>query len=380
MAESQTALLAQASPGQEVSITAKEGFLGGIWNVQYLKTGVTMQTGVREWFGFGHVYNPNYVLFDVQPSATYARTSKGSTGTYTDITASLPVDYATAWHDYKIVWTAASCKFYIDGALAATITTNIPDIALEPMMDNSCNVSGTNVTLSLMAPSICMVSPVGDSVLGNLKMDVVAQTVGNIGIDIKAQTLSKLDINIAAQDADITVSIDAQTVDITVLAPTGKMVSSGGAVASNTHVDLDAFSANTERTVMSVSGRGKLSHIGFWFIASAATEPVEDTQIRIYIDGALKFQSTLIQIDTAFNGGALLTKPSAVSTAYYADAVNPAAALTHCKTCSDVASDLEYVGGFINIMFEYTTSFSVRVFNATKSGLVSIGVAYGAYV
>jgi hypothetical protein len=372
--------LNQGSAGQEIAIYTKEGWLYGIFDIQYFKTGIALQSGVDESFGFGHDYDPNFVLFVWNADDLYAYVRKGNASTYSAIGASKPADYATAYHDYKIVWEVDNALFYIDGVLVKTLTTNVPNIPLYIRFCNRCNVAGTPVEMPCGGPAFALVSPLGETVLSNLKMDIAAQTVGNIGIDIKAQTLTNLNINIAAQDADITVSISAQTVDITVLAPTGKMVSSGGAVASNTHVDLDAFSANTERTLLTVSGRGKLSHIGFWFIASSATEPVEDTQIRIYIDGALKFQSTLIQIDTAFNGGALLTQPSAVSTKYYANAVNPTAALTYCKTCSDVDSDLEYVGGFINIVFEYTTSFSVRVFNANKAGLVSVGVAYGAYV
>jgi len=74
-------------------------------------------------------------------------------------------------------------------------------------------------------------------IIETLKVDIAAQTLANLKIDIVAQTLSQLDVNIAASAVTLSVSIDAQTVDVNIK-------TSGGA---NIVIDKLTQGAYTER-------------------------------------------------------------------------------------------------------------------------------------
>lgn len=65
-------------------------------------------------------------------------TGDGSTKSTTDGT----LTFDTAWHEFKIVWTAGSVKLYIDGTLDITHTTNLPTEPLQPLV-----LTGSSVTI-----------------------------------------------------------------------------------------------------------------------------------------------------------------------------------------------------------------------------------------
>jgi len=81
--------------------------------------------GIMDNVNYGSITNGIHFYLDTAGHATnwVARTMSASsnTDTATGIAWS-----ASAWHKFEIWYTAASVKFYIDGALVATHTTNIP--------------------------------------------------------------------------------------------------------------------------------------------------------------------------------------------------------------------------------------------------------------
>lgn len=52
-----------------------------------------------------------------------------ATAPSTSYTAAAPADAATAWHEYRVDWTANQTSFFIDSVLIQTITDNVPTTA-----------------------------------------------------------------------------------------------------------------------------------------------------------------------------------------------------------------------------------------------------------
>lgn len=213
------------------------------------------------------------------------------------------------------------------------------------------------------------------------QVSIEAVEIETIPINIVAQTIGVIDINIASQDASIDITIAAQDLDVTILAPTGKMVSSGANVATASVIASQDLDSSTEYDLVTVTGRGKLTYVGFRMISDSNTLHANTCSLKVYIDGAVKFNVYIVRLDTHFNGDNLRSQMAAIDTKYRATVVNPVAALTYVKSAHVTVTDMVEVGGFVNIPFEYTTSFKVSVLtDGDFSGQIDLVAMYGAYI
>jgi len=181
----------------------------------------------------------------------------------------------------------------------------------------------------------------------------------------------------------VTVSGDVNITNATidVLAPTGKMVSSGETVATESYnSSAQAYSSGVELSLLTVTGRGKLITVGFQIIGTDTSTDCGATLLRVYIDGSKVFELPILYLDILLNGGAINNQATTVDTKYYANVTNPRGGLTVGRTHHTDISLWNRLGGFLNIPFEYTTSMAVKVYNSAVGGTIQAIIAYGAYV
>jgi hypothetical protein len=178
----------------------------------------------------------------------------------------------------------------------------------------------------------------------------------------------------------LNIVIQDSAVNLRILAPSGLMVSVGGNIQTTTSLISEGFSAGVEKTIVSVSGRGRLRGIGWSISALNTTTDIKYTEIRIYVDGSLVFDLDLSTIDMLFNGYQVYLQGAATSTIYYAKTVNPKGAVSLAQTTSDSSGEWQLCNGFLNIETEYSSSLVVKVYNASVGGYVSMVVMYGPYV
>ncbi|WP_448578886.1 hypothetical protein, partial [Thermosphaera sp.] len=197
-------------------------------------------------------------------------------------------------------------------------------------------------------------------VVENLKVDIVSQSLGNLKVDIAAQSLEALDINIVSSQvtlnvcitssqvtldvniassqailnvnitssqATLNVSIQAQVVDIKVVSPSGKAVNAADTLATSSVVDNVEVREGQEVTLLSITGRCRLSSIGIRVAGATSTTRAESTTIKVYVDGSLRVELDMHDLDR-LNGFAILEKVAATSSKYFADVANPQGALT----------------------------------------------------
>ena len=114
-------------------------------------TGVTGDRffGIGDAGTFDDVYNDtssNRIGFALNAGTLYAVTSNTSTGTQTDISSSVT---ETNMNTYKIVWNPGTdAKFYVNGTLLATISTNLPSAASIAEIGFGGTASGEDFVMS----------------------------------------------------------------------------------------------------------------------------------------------------------------------------------------------------------------------------------------
>jgi hypothetical protein len=226
--------------------------------------------------------------------------------------------------------------------------------------------------------------------VGNLNVNIAASAVTlNVAIQSSAVTLnvaiqsSAVTLNVAIQSAvQLNINIAAQAVDVNVLAPSGKMVSMGQTVSAGTVSAATSLSGGQEVELFSATGRGRLIGVSFYLYGVSTSDNVLPTKLKILVDGAVKYNQYVSELDTRGNGYNLLSQLAAAGTKYRPTVVNPLMSLTYVKTSSAWSTfQCEQVGGFFNVPMEYTTSLSVRLVpDSTVSGYAIVQVTYGGYV
>jgi len=87
----------------------------------------------NQWVGLTQPFTgvgSDQVYFGAVGGSEYVRTASGGVGTSVNVS---PRDW-TVEHTFKAEWGTTSVKFYEDGVLLATMTTNIPSVDLYPTM------------------------------------------------------------------------------------------------------------------------------------------------------------------------------------------------------------------------------------------------------
>lgn len=213
----------------------------------------------------------------------------------------------------------------------------------------------------------------GNNYTGTLTSCVWLSSIGSVP--------SAIAVNIQASQITMNITITAQSVDLTVLAPTGKMVSSGETVLSSSLVVSPiGCPANNEISLVAGSGRGKITFIAVHVYGDNATDDMEKTYLRVYIDGAKKFDMKMSEIDEYLNGYNVGALSLAVSTWYQATYKGLKGCVNRAQTCSDSVLNWQNVRAELISNFEYTTSYEVKLYNQSYGWNMTGAVLFGAYV
>lgn len=222
-----------------------------------------------------------------------------------------------------------------------------------------------------------------------MPIDVQGATIA-LPVDIQGQTIN-LDVNLVASTVTIDVNISAQTVDVKIYTPSGRWVSSSDLLTSTTSYVATNIPSGAEQTVLTLSGRGRLKSIGFYF---ARTDPNGDvytqTRIRVYIDGETdpSVNVSPANIDD-FMGRLLLRQlqfdyetvvPATGTKAAFAQVTSPVCGLTNIWYDED-SQKYKVSGGFLVLNTEFLSSAEVKIYNGSGGPIEArMLIFYGEYV
>jgi hypothetical protein len=260
-------------------------------------------------------------------------------------------------------------------------------------------------------------SPPTDGLILWLKMDEGTGTVvydssgqGNNGTIYGAKWVSSvgsapatINVNITASQVTFNINIQTQAVDLKIYTPSGRWVVGSDLLPNYTNRQSAALPAATETTLVSVTGRGRLRTFGFTvYDAGTAFDIANNIKIRVYVDGSLRFEISLIGVDSLsgypvdylrqamqYAIGAGIALP--FNTAKFATSpdryiimppkVSPHGGLA-LAIWDQTNSKYRVMAGHINLGMEYTSSLKIAVYNADASYSAYIVASYdiGAYL
>jgi hypothetical protein len=175
------------------------------------------------------------------------------------------------------------------------------------------------------------------------------------------------------------VMLIGQDVDITIVVPAGTGIASRDTKLQSLSTGGDIkCPVDAETTIFSVTGSGKVSHLGFYIATS--TYWVHLNHIHIYVDGVLLIDLLIWEFEIA-NGGNMACLDPLLPNSSYAPAVNPRIALTYkgLNTVGEV-TNMGQAGGFISTPCEFNTSYVVKVLNKNNaSTYIDAVLLYGGY-
>jgi hypothetical protein len=175
------------------------------------------------------------------------------------------------------------------------------------------------------------------------------------------------------------VMLIGQDVDITIVVPSGTAIAMGDTKIQNISSNgLILVNVGTETSIISIIGKGKLSHVGFNFASS--TDFVGSSTINYYVDGIKLLSIAIGAIDIA-NGLNVMYATPEISGYSLATVVNPKMALTQALYGA-IGERAGYMaaGGFIAIPCEFGTSLEIKVKNNDLDIVgVSMIAVYGGY-
>jgi len=198
-----------------------------------------------------------------------------------------------------------------------------------------------------------------------------------------------LNVNANVTNANLNVVLQSQAVDLKIYTPSGKWVSASDLVSTY----IDAYGVliypNQETTIISVSGkRGRLKYIGMNIKNYVgAIDLTQYLRIRIYIDGSLKADIPLGRLDLfmgfpveklrqslvhhiatslswPFNTSRIGTNPDLYLVMPFFS--GPRGGITYFIYNYTNAIITE-IGLYINVEFEFTNSFVVKIYNSHSS-------------
>jgi len=124
------------SPGQERSSSRFHQSFGSLLTAR-MRWGILAQTGADRWMGWGTILGVNFVGFRIAGTAVRCYVRQYGVDKYVDVTASMPADYDTAYHDYIIIIDKGVARFLVDNTLLAEI--EVPQ--LTPYFRNEVGLS-----------------------------------------------------------------------------------------------------------------------------------------------------------------------------------------------------------------------------------------------
>ena len=187
---------------------------------------------------------------------------------------------------------------------------------------------------------------------------------GAVWVSEQGAVAPTVNINITAQSiANLKISIEAQTVDITILAPSGKRVMSGiGLPMKTDSYTYENFGPGAELTMWTLTGRGRIGSIAFVVIGKNSSYDMGDCGINVYNngEGTASYNYTFLQLNY-LNGWQMGAKLAAESTdiRVYPTVVNPRGGITFVRRYTDAT---KYEGGaFVCPDIEFETSSIVKL-------------------
>jgi len=177
------------------------------------------------------------------------------------------------------------------------------------------------------------------------------------------------------------IDIRIQTVEnLTVLAPEAKAVSIAQNIVVGSATGAVNVAPNSETTLISATGRGRIKTIGFAIHDTTSGNYVENDSLRIYIDGALKFNLKFLEI--MILGGAELYGKAYFEKLpagwYWANVLPPTGGIVGVYWNG---LNFEKIYGVLNIDCEYTTSFDIKYYESLGKTTTYVRVAalFGGY-
>ena len=179
--------------------------------------------------------------------------------------------------------------------------------------------------------------------------------------------------------------------DVKIYTPSGLWVTFSQLLTGSTYVYGVSIAAGNETELVSLSGRGRIKQIGFYFSRTGTgTDVYNDLHIRIYVDGETSPSIDLRAAEAdRLNGYVAMTniiyginRVSYGTDEYVTtvQAVSPGGAVTSLRYDSG-DSEAVFVGGYIRPEAEFTSSASIRVYNAGSVGAYAyVVVTYGEYL
>jgi len=231
------------------------------------------------------------------------------------------------------------------------------------------NITGSNVTLNV-------------NITGS---DVTLNVTGTVSISGTVNVTGTVNINTVSGIVNVNVQ---QAVDLKIYTPSGKWVVASDLLPKLTERQIAALPAATETTIRDLTGRGRLRTLSFLvYDTGAAFDIANDIRIRVYVDGSLRFEISLIGVDS-FSGypadylrqalmyaiaiGAALpfnTAKFATSPDRYIimpPQTSPLGGLT-MAVWDQTNSKFRVMAGYINLAMEFTSSLSIRIYNRNSS-------------
>jgi len=212
-----------------------------------------------------------------------------------------------------------------------------------------------------------------------------------VWVSEQGQVAPLLAVNIVAKQVTLDINITAQDIDIKIYTPSGRWTTASELISASSALADVSVSADEEKTLFSLTGRGRLMTLGILFDgASTDYDAYNKPYIRIYVDGET---SPSIELNPA-----RIDHLSGMVTHYaviygfnrvdygttgqvaYATALNPAGGLTWIYKNTDTGKWTR-LGGFIKLDVEFMSSLDIKIYNSdTANGVyVTTTIFYGEY-
>jgi hypothetical protein len=274
------------------------------------------------------------------------------------------------------------------GGILQTLPMLVMLPAVMPLIQQMMTQTLSSTTVNVKVESATAILPIE-----------ISASTAIVPIEIKASSVT-LNVNITGSDAilnvnanvtnaNLNVVLQSQAVDLKIYTPSGKWVSASDLVG--TYIDAYGvlISPNQETTIISVSGkRGRLKYIGMNiknYVGSINL--TQYLRLRIYIDGSLKADIPLDRIDLfmgfpveklrqslahhiytglswPFNTSRIGTNPDKYLVMPFFS--GPRGGITYFIYDYTNAIITE-IGLYINVEFEFTNSFVVKIYNSHSS-------------
>jgi len=273
-----------------------------------------------------------------------------------------------------------------------TLDVNVTNTKLA--VDANITNSVLNVNATIVQSNVTLDVNVTNTIL-NVNATIVQS---NVTLDVNV-TNTNLNVNATIVDSvvNINVVIKDATVDLKIYTPSGRWVVASDLLPKFTGSQAVALPAATETTVKNVTGRGRLRTLSFLvYDVGTPFDIANKIKIRIYVDGSLRFETSLIGVDSISGYPAdylrqamlyAIAKGIALpfNTAKFGESpdryiimpphTSPLGGLT-MMIWDQTNSKIRAMAGYINLGMEFTSSLSIRIYNSDASYSAYAVVSY----